>query len=296
MASKRAGCYGHAMRAMAFAAGVCLALGCSATEGPLLLATDAGRSQPFALGPGAGAGAAAASAATASRVRVRMSLQYQLTGSIDTSVDAQLFVIDLFDASSQQIADLHAAGRVVIAYLSAGSLEPWREDAARFPRAAVGSSLADYPNESWLDIRSSQVRSLIAARLDRARDKGFDGVFPTTLGAYKATTGFQLTIADQLDYDRFLASEARARGLSPGLAGDFDIAQQLTASFDWALAIGCVADASCDQLGAMIAQAKPIFDLETRGQRDSVCSQAARLGIPTTLKHPGYDAWRDPCP
>jgi hypothetical protein len=269
-------------------AALILLVACDASQGALL-------SHVQQRDSGAGDGATSQPAAR-SAVRADMSVQYQLTDDVDTTVDAQLFVIDLFDATQQGIAALHAKNRVVIAYVSVGSLESWRQDAATFPRAAVGMPLADYPDERWLDIRSDDVRTAIAARLDHARDKGFDGVFFSTLGGYMQSTGFALTSADELDYASFLADAARTRGLSAGLSSDFELGDAIADGFDWALATGCIARGYCDELAAFIAQAKPVFDLETEGQRDAVCMQAAAAGIPTTLKHASYDAWRVPCP
>src|SRR3954452_25274265 len=59
--------------------------------------------------------------------------QVQLTGALDTSFDVGLYDVDLFDTSSDQIQGLHAAGRRVICYVSVGTFEPWRNDAASFP-------------------------------------------------------------------------------------------------------------------------------------------------------------------
>lgn len=230
-----------------------------------------------------------------SPVHVGASLQYQLTGTLDTSVDAQVFVTDLFDTRAQDVAALHARGRVVIAYVSAGSLEPWRPDAASFPAAAVGMRLAGFPNESWLDVRSPRVRAAMEARFDMARSKGFDGIFASTLGAYAAASGFPIGRSDQLQYDQFLADAARARGLSPGLSGDFELGDEVAAAFDWALAVSCIARGDCDKLAAFKAMGKPVFNLETQGTASSVCPQARALGVATTLKHERYDGWREPC-
>lgn len=224
-----------------------------------------------------------------------MSVQYQLTDDLDTSVDAELFVVDLFDVSAQQVAELHAKGRVVIAYVSVGSLEGYRDDTASFPAAAIGMPLADYPKESWIDIRNTAARTAMQARFDRARSKGFDGVYASTLGAYSQTTGFPLTRADQLAYDEFLANALHTRKLSAGLSGDFELGAALASSFDWALALGCIAQKDCDKLATFKSQHKPMFDLETEGERDTVCMEAQTSGIPTTLKHSAFDAWRVPC-
>lgn len=225
-----------------------------------------------------------------------MTLQYQISGTLDGSQNAQLYVVDLFDTSAAQVATLHAAGRIVMGYVSVGSFEPWRADADRFPRTAIGKPLANYPNESWLDARSAAVRSLMMARLQRAFDTGFDGVFLSTVGGYKADTGFVLAQSDELDYQRFLTGAAHGLGLSTGLSGDFDLSVQLGSAYDWVLATGCIAANSCEALRPWLALGKPVFDLETQGTPDDVCARAASYGIATTRKHEAYDAWRMPCP
>jgi hypothetical protein len=225
-----------------------------------------------------------------------MRLHYQITGTPAVDADADVFVLDLFDAPASQLASLHARGKRVSAYLSAGSLERWRPDADDFPARVVGSQLAGYPNESWLDIRDESVRALMQARLQLARDKGFDGVYPGALDAYRNQSGFALSERDQLDYDRFLASEARALGLSPGLSGDFSLSAQLAEQFDWAIAIGCLAADSCDRLRPFLDQAKPVFDLELQGELSDVCEKARAFGIVAQLKRPSFDAWSRGCP
>ena len=73
------------------------------------------------------------------------SWQWQLSGEIDLSPDVQMFDLDLFDTPQAVIDQLHAAGRVVICYFSAGSWEEWRPDAAQFPAAVQGLDLAGWP-------------------------------------------------------------------------------------------------------------------------------------------------------
>jgi hypothetical protein len=266
---------------------------CSVTEGPLLERIDA---------RAADAGADAAHDASgrtplAAAVRPNMSLQYQISAELDTRVDVQLFVSDLFDTSAQQVAALHAAGRLAMAYVSVGSLERWREDADQFPRAAVGATLAAYPDEAWLDIRQAEVRALMQARFDLARRKGFDGLFVSTLGGYNAPNGFELTRADELDYTLFLADAAHDRSLSIGLSGDFELSPQLVRAYDWAIAIGCIAADSCVQLAPLQAAGLAVFDLEIEGvDHDGACKRAAAYAIPITFKRPEYDAFRSTCP
>src|SRR5690242_13781960 len=54
--------------------------------------------------------------------------QYQLQGTIDRNVDADVFDVDAFDVSKDTVAALHAKGRHVVCYVDAGSWEPYRPD------------------------------------------------------------------------------------------------------------------------------------------------------------------------
>lgn len=256
------------------------ALSCGASEGPLLVrvAGDAG---------------SVADGSPGATVRAGMSLQYQITGELDSEVDAALYVVDLFDTAPAEVAALHARGRLVMAYVSVGSLESFRDDAARFPRTAVGKPLARYPNEAWLDHRDAEVRVLLEARFARAGAKGFDGVLLSTLGGYRADTGFALTRADQVAFDSFLVEAARGHDLSVGFSGDFELATELSEPFDWAIGVGCVARDGCSELTRLAERGVPVFVLELESDRAIVCMDD--VGLPITLKRPSYDAYRDVC-
>jgi len=262
-------------------------MGCSAARGPLLhsVASADGGSDP----------SPADASAPSTAITQSMSWQYQLSGEIDPDVDATLFVIDLFEPETALIEEMHAQGKVVVAYLSAGTFEPFRPDADEFPAGAIGESLVAYPNEAWLDIRDATVRRLMAARLDVARDKDFDGIVPTCLTAYLESSGFELSAADQRDYTQWLAQEAHARGLHVGMSGDFGQAAQLALLFDWAVHFGCIARDDCDALALLVEQGKPVFDVETDGEAADVCARAAELGVNALLKRPQLDAYRVGC-
>jgi hypothetical protein len=272
-----------------FVALIGLVLGaCGAVEGPLLRRID---SDAVAPDGEAGLDASGPSSAIAQNV----TWQYQLTGTIDYEADVDLFVIDLFEPDSAQLADLHARGKIAIAYLSAGTRESYRDDADQFPESAVGNELASYPDEAWLDIRDTTVRALMAARLTLARDKGFDGVLPTNLAAYRIDTGFDLTADDQRDYNLWLATQAHARALLIGLAGDFLQAEQTVDQFDWAVHFGCIARGDCAALDVFKQRGKAVLDVEIEGEAAEVCAQAEQLGINVLMKRPQFDAYRLGC-
>ena len=145
--------------------------------------------------------------ATVWKPRPGTSWQWQLTGTIDTSFDVDMYDIDLFDSSASLIEQLHNDGRIVICYFSAGSWEDWRPDADNYPPSVKGKALEGWPDEKWLDIRNIDVLGpLIDARLDMAVSKGCDGVEPDNVDAYTNDSGFPLTANDQLQFNRWLAA------------------------------------------------------------------------------------------
>ena len=212
--------------------------------------------------------------------------QWQLSGTIDTSFDVAMYDIDLFDTPQATIDELHAAGRVVICYFSAGSREDWRPDAGEFPAATLGKPLDGWPGEVWLDTRSPAVRDIMRARLDRAAAAFCDGIEPDNVDGYQNDPGFALTAATQLDYNRFLASEAHARGLSVGLKNDLDQIPKLLDMFDWALDEQCFEFDECDTLVPFVAAGKAVFQVEYGGQAraDAVCADANALDFDTLVK------------
>ncbi len=231
------------------------------------------------------------------RPRPGTSWQIQLSGRVDTSIVADVYDVDLFDTPATTIAALHAKGRKVICYFSAGSFEDWRPDAARFPRTALGNALDGWPGERWLDIRSTAVRDVMRARIDLAVQKGCDGVDPDNVDGYTNGTGFRLTATDQLAFNRFLASTAHARNLAVGLKNDVDQVAQLVGDFDWQLNEECFKYNECETLLPFIQAGKPVFGIEYGGTTlaQRVCPRANALGFDTLVKNLELGAARIPC-
>jgi hypothetical protein len=209
--------------------------------------------------------------------------QWQLTGTVDTSLNVQMYDIDLFDLSASTVSTLHAQGKAVICYFST-QYENWRPDASSFTSAVLGNALDGWAGEKWVDIRSSVVRNIIAARLDLAVSKGCDGVEPDNVDSYSANTGFPLTASNQLDYNRFIANAAHARGLSVGLKNDLDQAAALEPSFDWILNEQCNEYSECGMLSSFTNKGKAAFNTEYSGSASSVCPQMATAKISSLIK------------
>jgi len=209
-----------------------------------------------------------------------------------------MYDVDLFETPEATIEALHAAGRIVVCYFSAGSYEEWRPDVADFPPEAIGKAMDGWAGESWLDVRHTGLRSVMQARLDLAQAKGCDGVEPDNVDGYQNDTGFPLAASDQLAYNRFLAAEAHTRGLSIGLKNDIDQIDSLVANFDWALNEECLKYDECGAYAPFTAAGKAVFHVEYGGAAlaNSVCPQTAPLQFSTLIKKLALDAWRVACP
>ena len=224
------------------------------------------------------------------------SWQWQLTGVIDTGYDVDMYDIDLFDAPQGTIDALHADGRVVICYFSAGSFEDWRPDAGDFPEAVKGDELTGWPGENWLDIqRLDLLGPIMEARLDLAQQKGCDGVEPDNVDGYTHSTGFSLSYQDQLDYNMWIAEQAHARGLSVGLKNDLDQVEDLVQYFDWALNESCFLYDECSQLQPFIDAGKAVFGVEYDRPLNEFCTEANQMNFDWLKKNPDLDAYRESC-
>jgi hypothetical protein len=244
------------------------------------------------------AGSSPAVAADAEwRPAPRMTWQWQLSGPVDTNVDAQVYDIDLYDVPQETIDALHAAGRRVVCHFSAGSYEVRRPDAASFPRRARGESLdPPYASERWLDIRSTALRPIMEARLDLARSKQCDGVEPDNLDGYENDTGFKLTARHQRAYNRVIAQEAHERGLAVGLKNNAKQATALEPSFDFAVVEQCFEFEECTKYQPFVESGKAVFQVEYDGDPADFCPRAANLGFSAILKRLDVGASLVACP
>ncbi len=222
--------------------------------------------------------------------------QWQLTGTLDTTIDVAMYDIDLFDSPQATITGLLAADRVVICYFSAGSWENWRPDAGDYPTEVIGNPLDGWPGESWVDIRRLDVLGpILEARMDLAVTKACTGVEPDNVDAYQNNSGFPLTAADQLAFNRFLASEAHSRGLSVGLKNDPDQVGDLVADFDWALNEQCYQYDECELLQPFINAGKAVFGVEYNGDETEFCPYFNARDYSWLKKNFDLDAWRIDC-
>lgn len=240
---------------------------------------------------------AEAEALTRSIVKVRpgTNWQWQLSGKIDTAVNADVFDVDLFDAPLRTLNTLKAKGRRIICYFSAGSFEDWRPDAKSFADDLKGKKLSGW-NEKWLDIRQiGKLRYIMGRRMDLAKQKGCDAVEPDNIDGYTNKTGFRLTARDQLRYNKMLAIEAHKRGMAIGLKNDGEQARILEPWFDFAVVEQCFEYKFCDRYLSFIKAGKAVLGAEYNVPARRFCPKANKLGMDFLYKKLELGPYRVSC-
>ena len=229
--------------------------------------------------------------------------EWQLSGTLDTTVVAPVYDIDGFGTTSAQVASLHAAGRNAVCYIDAGTFETGRPDAAAFPTSVIGNPDAGWPGEFWLDIRQlATLGPIMTARFQMCASKGFDAIEADNVDGFDNPTGFAIGAPDQLTYNTFLAQQAHLLGLSIALKNDPTQATTLAPIFDFALAEDCYVQGWCMQLTPFLTEHKAVIaveytDLTTSATFTTVdCPAAHTAGITTILKDRALDAWIETCP
>jgi hypothetical protein len=223
------------------------------------------------------------------------SWQWQLQYTVDTSYDVAMYDIDGFDSSKKLVSKLHADGRAVVCYLSAGSWENWRPDAGDFPPVVLGRPNG-WPGERWLDIRRLDILGpIMKRRLDMCRAKGFDAVEFDNVDGYSNHTGFPLYGAQQLRYDAFLANQAHRRGMSALLKNDVEQVRKLLPYFDAALNEQCHQYHECDVLSRFVDAGKAVFGVEYKLKKSEFCPSSNAANFNFLKKRLALGPWRRAC-
>ena len=111
-----------------------------------------------------------------------------------------------------------------------------------------------------------------------ARKARFDAVDFDEVEGYANDTGFPLTGADQLKFNRALARLAHERGMAVGLKNDLGQLAALRPAFDFAVNEQCFAYRECAAYKAWTAAGKPVVEIEYSGSIAAICASAAAGG------------------
>ena len=224
--------------------------------------------------------------------------QIQYVGPPVLSIDADVYMLDMFDTDAKVIAALKARGKRAVCYINAGAWEDWRPDKNRFPKHVLGAPMGDWPGERWLDTRQDALRDIMARRLDLCRKKGFDGVIFDNVNSHTNPTGFPLAAADSLRYNAWLANAARSRALAAGMNNNSEQTNVLEPYFDWALAETCFREKWCANFSPFVANGKAVVAIEylpPSHWRTLWCEEAARLQFYLMIKAKKLTAPREDC-
>jgi len=213
---------------------------------------------------------------------------WQLSEPLDLSVAANVFDIDPDSVTTADVTALKSQGAEVIAYISVGTRENYRDDKGVFPSHVVGRTYGDWPDEKFLDIRQvDALMPIMRARFERAAAMGFDAIEPDNMDVYINDSGFDISAADTVTYVRSLADLAHSMGLKIGQKNVPELTYQLVGTLDFVVTEGCYADGWCDQVLPYIAAGKPVYAAEYLGSGVdwvAACAYARSHGISMILQ------------
>ncbi|MBA3865428.1 MAG: endo alpha-1,4 polygalactosaminidase [Solirubrobacterales bacterium] len=221
--------------------------------------------------------------------------QWQLQGKIDPTVKAWAYDVDGFEATVGDVRGLHRLRRRAICYIDVGSWENFRPDKGEFPPSVLGNSYAGFPNERWLDVSRFQLfEKPLRQRIAMCAHKRFDAVEPDNIAGWEPEnkTGFDITRADQLRFNRWIAREVHARGMAVALKNDGRQAKQLLPDFDFAIVEECFQYDECGYYEPFIEADKAVFEAEYELQPAEFCDAAIALGFSAIRK--SYDLFAQP--
>jgi hypothetical protein len=210
---------------------------------------------------------------------------WQLTGTVNTSHNANAYDIDGFDNTASTVASLHAGGHHAICYIDVGTWENWRSDASSFPSGLRGNNNG-WPGERWLDVRPSgpyyaTLKAIMTARFQMCKQKGFDAVEPDNMDSYDGNDpGFPTTASDQLTYDEWVADEVHNIGMAVFQKNDPNQASQMVGHFDGAIDEQCNEYSECSSFQPYVNAGKPVLNAEYQASLyPGFCAGDAKLGM-----------------
>jgi len=208
-----------------------------------------------------------------------------------------VFDIDGFSNDASVVGALHQRGARVICYIEVGGWEPSRSDRAEFPPAVIGKPVDGFPEERYLDIRSTTVLKNMIARIDMCASKGFDAIEPDLDDTYTEDTGFELSAADSVQFDHALAQHAHALGLSIALKNGDEpaFAMKMQPLVDFAVVEQCFEFDTCDSFTPFTKSGKAVLEVEYNLDPVKFCSEAATRSFSAVLHEPELAGGGTPC-
>lgn len=233
---------------------------------------------------------------------------YPATGGVNVNICAvpqtggacvqpDMYDIDLYanvgnntTLNTEAVKAIHARGAKAICYVDAGSIEDFRPDYQQFldwhnshGKSLLGKPFSStFPNERWANINNDKgqrdfLLQMMEARVAKCASAGFDGVEFDVVHAHEegaSVTGWNISPATQLTYNRALAGIAHRYGLAVGLKNDLSQVADLVADFDFAVNEECFQYDECGDLKPFVKAGKPVFQVEYLTAPGTFCPKA----------------------
>ena len=181
----------------------------------------------------------------------------------------------------------------MICYLDVGSWERYRPDRAAFPKQVIGRTLSGLSGRALARHPPDRLLAKpLKARFDLCERKGFDAVEPDNVNGFTNRTGFPLTAADQLRFNRWVAKQVHRRGMSVALKNDPEQASKLVRQFDFAVVEQCFQYHECGRFSPFVRRGKAVFVAEYETAPARFCARAAGLRFSAIRK--SYDLFARP--
>jgi hypothetical protein len=112
------------------------------------------------------------------------------------------------------------------------------------------------------------------------------GVDPDNMDGYTQKSGFNITAADQLAYNKWIADTAHSLNLAVGLKNDLNQVAALEPSFDFAVNEQCYYYGECDLLKPFAKAGKAVLQVEytVKGTFAKMCASAKAANRSLILK------------
>jgi hypothetical protein len=242
--------------------------------------------------------------------------QYQLSdrGTVKFIPGVNTYIIDL-DTAREEIPRLKTLdkGIRVICYYSAGTYEkarrksdkdrgPYSFDPETYLRSAMLEQMADWPDETWLDVTNKRVWYMNKKRMQFAKEIGCDGVDPDNVDIY-TVKGKAGSRKESAAFVRYLTEKAHDLGLGIGLKNAVELIEDVP-DVDWYVNESCVTFGECGKY-ASVAAKKAVFAVEycdakkhlgeTTQNPTCACSKARKHGLNMLIKRVDLDGDRMAC-
>ena len=177
-----------------------------------------------------------------------------------------------------------------------GSWESYRPDKDEFPRSVIGRRYEGFPDERWLDVAHfHRFEKPLKRRFSMCARKGFDAVEPDNIPGWEPEnhTGFRITRADQLRFNRWVARQVHGRGMSIALKNDgrqADAAGRSTSTSRSSSSASSTTNAATT--GTFIRHHKAVFEAEYEQKPRQYCKTARALHF--SALHKSYDLFARP--